>query len=86
MKPASRRWLSQTGWKLAAAAAAGGAGEFVRRRRTAKNPPAANPPPAPPPQMTTQSSPGQIADLQQAYGAEMAPEAVPHSDGSSADG
>jgi hypothetical protein len=85
MKPASRRWLSQTGWKLAAAAAAGGAGEFYRRRRTAKTPPPATPPPDPPP-MTTQSSPGQIADFQHAYGAEMAPEAVPQSDGSSADG
>jgi hypothetical protein len=51
-------------WTLVAAAAAGGVGELVRRRRSARN--------APPP-MTTQSSPGQIADLQEAYGAEMAP-------------
>jgi hypothetical protein len=50
-------------WTLVAAAAAGGVGELVRRRRAARN--------APPP-VTTQSSPGQIADLQEAYGAEMA--------------
>jgi hypothetical protein len=54
-------------WTLVAAAALGGVGELLRRRRTA--PPI--PPPTPP--LTTQSSPGQIADLQQAYGAEMAP-------------
>jgi hypothetical protein len=29
--------------------------------------------PEPPPPLTTQSSPGQIADLQEAYGADMAP-------------
>jgi hypothetical protein len=67
---ASRRWFTQTGWKLAAAAAAGGVGELVRRRRSARNVP------PPPPAMTTQSSPGQIADLQQAYGADMAPQSV----------
>jgi hypothetical protein len=55
-------------WTLVAAAAAGGVGELVRRRRSARN--------APPP-LTTQSSPGQIADLQQAYGAEMAPPSAP---------
>ena len=53
---------------LAVAAAAGGVGELVRRRRLAR---AAAPPPPPP--LITQSSPGQIADLQQAFGAEMAP-------------
>jgi hypothetical protein len=52
---------------LVAAAAAGGVGEFVRRRRSARNQP------SPPPPLTTQSSPGQIADLQQTYGADMAP-------------
>jgi hypothetical protein len=53
-------------WRLIAAATLGGAGELLRRRRSAR-------PLSPPPQMTTQSSPGQIADLQQAYGADMAP-------------
>jgi hypothetical protein len=52
----------------AAAAAAGGVGEFVRRRRS--TPDESLPP------LTTQSSPGQIADLQHAYGAEMTPQ--PH--------
>jgi hypothetical protein len=55
----------------AAAAAAGGAGALIGRRRWMGNGsprPAAEPPP-----LTTQSSPGQIADLQQAYGADMAP-------------
>ncbi|HEX9177412.1 MAG TPA: hypothetical protein VF874_15475 [Mycobacterium sp.] len=56
---------------LVAAAAAGGVGEFVRRRRSARNQP--SPPSPPPPPLTTQSSPGQIADLQQTYGADMAP-------------
>jgi hypothetical protein len=51
-------------WTLVAAAAAGGVVEFVRRRRSPRS--------SPPPPMTTQTSPGQIADLQQAYGAEMA--------------
>lgn len=50
------------------AAAAGGVGEFVRRRRSARKQPS-----SPPPPLTTQSSPGQIADLQQTYGADMAP-------------
>ena len=54
---------------LVVAAAAGGVGEFIRRRRSARNQPS---PPSPPP-LTTQSSPGQIADLQQTYGADMAP-------------
>jgi hypothetical protein len=53
---------------LLAAAAAGGIGELVRRRRMERTPA------APPPPLTTQSSPGQIADLQQAYGADMAPQ------------
>ena len=48
----------------AAAAAVGGVGELVHRRRSV---------PDEPPPLTTQSSPGQIADLQHAYGAEMAP-------------
>jgi hypothetical protein len=69
-----------------AAAAVGGIGELVRRRRSARtSPPGAAPPAtaemAAPPPLTTQSSPGQIADLQQAYGAEMAP--PPGVDGSS---
>ena len=56
---------------LAAAAAVAGVGEFLRRRRSAP------PEPSPPPPVTTQSSPGQIADLQQAYGAEMGPPPSP---------
>ena len=56
---------TRASWTLVAAAAAGGVSELVRRRRSARN--------APPPPLTTQSSPGQIADLQQSYGAEMAP-------------
>jgi hypothetical protein len=57
--------IARARWTLVAAAAAGGVSQLVRRRRSA-------PDPAPPP-MTTQSSPGQIADLQQAHGADMAP-------------
>ena len=53
----------------AAAAAVGGVGGWLRRRRSSA--------PAPPPPMTTQSSPGQIADLQQAYGAAMTGAAEP---------
>jgi hypothetical protein len=53
-------------WTIVAAAALGGIGSLLRRRRAAR-------PAVPPPPLTTQSSPGQIADLQQAYGAEMAP-------------
>jgi hypothetical protein len=68
---ASRQRFSQAGLTLAAAAAVSGVGEFVRRRRSARNPP------PPPPPVTTQSSPGEIADLQQAYGAEMAPSSAP---------
>ena len=60
-------------WTLVAAAALGGMGELIRRRRSSRT---AQPPPPPP--LTTQSSPGQIADLQQAFGADMAP---PPSDG-----
>jgi hypothetical protein len=56
---------------VVAAAAAGGVGEL--RRRSARNAPQ-------PPPMTTQSSPGQIAELQQAYGAEMGPPPVPAPD------
>jgi hypothetical protein len=67
--------FSQSGWKLAAVAAVGGVAGLVRRQRSARDPPP--PPPPPPPPVTTQSSPGQIADLQQAYGADMAPQAVP---------
>jgi hypothetical protein len=52
---------------LVAVAALGGMGELLRRRRLSHTPP-----PPPPPPLTTQSSPGQIADLQQAYGADMA--------------
>ena len=74
-------------WTLVAAAAVGGVGELLRRRRSARaepagasaagpsaaGPSAAEPAPSDPPPLTTQSSPGQIADLQQAYGADMAP-------------
>lgn len=67
---ASGQRFSQSGWKLAAVAAVGGVAELVRRQRSARNPP-------PPPPVTTQSSPGQIADLQQAYGADMGPQSVP---------
>lgn len=76
--------MSQTRWTFfAAAAAATGVGEYVRRRRSAGEP--LLPPETPnlPPEaqklppLTTQSSPGQIADLQQAYGAEMAPVQAP---------
>ena len=65
-------------WTLVAAAAAGGIGEWARRRRTTRNP-------APPP-MTTQASPGQIADLEQAYGAEMTPRSAPAPGEDAADG
>lgn len=78
---------SQARWTLAAAAAAGGVGELVRRRRSARNaspPRVARDPPLPP--MTTQSSPGQIADLQQAYGADMAAQAAPLPDRGTAAG
>lgn len=71
----SRRRLSQAG--LAAAMAAGSVGQLVRRRRSATSTPS---PPLPP--LTTQSSPGQIADLQQAYGADMAPPPEPRDSGS----
>jgi hypothetical protein len=60
--------MARARWTLVAAAAAGGVSVLVRHRRPARN---ASPPPPPP--VTTQSSPGQIADLQQAYGAEMDP-------------
>jgi hypothetical protein len=65
-------------WALAVAAAAGGIGELTRRRRSARS--------APPLPMTTQSSPGQIADLQQTYGAEMTPEAATAPSADTADG
>ncbi len=63
------RGSRRVSWPLVAAAAAGGIGELVRRRRAARTTPPAT---TPPPPLTTQSSPGQIADLQQAYGADMA--------------
>jgi hypothetical protein len=69
------RGSRRASWPLAAAAAVGGIGELLRRRRSARaTRPAA--PPAPPP-LTTQSSPGQIADLQQLYGADMVPPSAP---------
>jgi hypothetical protein len=61
---------SQTRLGVFAAATVGGVGELLRRRRARRATPP-EPPPPPPPPMTTQSSPGQIADLQQAYGADM---------------
>jgi hypothetical protein len=60
--------IARARWTLVAAAAAGGVGQWVRRRRPARKPPPMTAPPA----LTTQSSPGQIADLQQAHGADMA--------------
>ena len=63
---------------LLAAAAAGGVGELLRRRRRSAQS-------QPPPPLTTQSSPGQIADLQQAYGADMAPESTPAGDAAASD-
>ncbi len=78
---ASRQLLSRAGLAAAAAAAAGGVGELVRRRRSTPDPP-----PPPPPPVTTQSSPGQIADLQQAYGADMAAPAVPPGGGGTDEG
>lgn len=54
---------------LVAAAAAGGVGELLRRRRQSAQRQSLPP-------LTTQSSPGQIAELQQAYGADMAPEST----------
>jgi hypothetical protein len=70
--------IARARWTLVAVAAAGGVGELVRRRRSAQK--------APPPPMTTQSSPGQIADLQQAYGAEMTPPSAPPPGEDTADG
>lgn len=63
-------------WTLVAAAAAavGGVGELLRRQRSAR----VAPPLPLSPAVTTQSSPGQIADLQQVYGADMAPEPAHH--------
>jgi hypothetical protein len=74
--------MKQSRWTLvaAAAAAAGGAGALVRRGRSARTATRKAPeaPEAQPlPSLTTQSSPGQIADLQQAYGAEMAAPSAP---------
>jgi hypothetical protein len=65
--------MKQSRWMLVAAAAAGGAGALVRRGRSERKAPEAQPLPP----LTTQSSPGQIADLQQAYGADMAAPSVP---------
>jgi hypothetical protein len=61
---ATRRRLT-----LVAAATVGGVRDLLRRHRSASLSPA--------PPLTTQSSPGQIADLQEAYGAEMAPPPAP---------
>jgi hypothetical protein len=61
--------IARARWTLVAAAAAGGVSQLVRRRRPARKP---APPKTAPPPLTTQSSPGQIADLQQAHGADMA--------------
>ena len=65
-------------WTVVAAAAVGGVGELVRRRRSAHN--------VPPPPITTQSSPGQIADLQEAYGADMTAPSAPPPGEDTADG
>ena len=70
--------IGRAHWTLLAAVAVGGVGELARRQRSARN--------APPPPMTTQSSPGQIADLEQAYGAEMAPGSAPPPGDDAADG
>jgi len=64
--------VSQTRLGVVAVATVGGVGELFRRRRAARKAAPPEPAPPPPPVMTTQSSPGQIADLQQAYGADMA--------------
>ena len=74
--------IARARWTVAAAAAAaaGGVGELVRRRRSARSAP------PPPPPMTTQTSPGQIADLEQAYGAEMTPSSAPAPGEDTADG
>ncbi|MGZ4250225.1 MAG: hypothetical protein ACXVUE_18185 [Solirubrobacteraceae bacterium] len=69
-------------WPLVTAAAMGAVGELVRRRRSARKTAAPSPTQPsemsePPPPLTTQSSPGQIADLQEAYGADMAPPELP---------
>jgi hypothetical protein len=61
--------IARARWTLVAAAAAGGISELVRRRRSPRS--------APPPPIMAQSSPGQIAELQQAFGAEMAPRSKP---------
>jgi hypothetical protein len=58
---ASRPWIERL------VAAGTSFNESVRRRRSAKTPP------PPPPPVDTMSSPGQIADAQHTYGAEMAP-------------
>lgn len=80
---------SQARWTLAAAVAAGGVGRLVRRRRSARTAtrnPRQAPEAQPLPSLTTQSSPGQIADLQQAYGADMgAPAAPPPGVGTASD-
>jgi len=68
--------MRQARWTLlaATAAAVGGAGALVRRGRSART---ATLEAQPLPPLTTQSSPGQIADLQQAYGADMAAPSAP---------
>ena len=60
---ASRRRLQQALGKLVAKG--GSEGDLVRRPPTPRTPQ--------PPPVTTLSSPGQIADQQQAHGADMAP-------------
>jgi hypothetical protein len=70
--------MKQSRWTLVvAAAAAGGAGALVRRGRSARTATRKAPEAQPLPPLTTQSSPGQIADLQQAYGADMAAPSAP---------
>ena len=65
----------------AAAAAVGVAGRVLRPGRSARrgDEPRDEDVLTPPPPVTTQSSPGQIADLQQAYGAAMAATPAPTS-------
>ena len=70
-----RRGAARAGLAAAVAAAAGGVGEMFRRGRSGRKAPRSPEPPPPP--LTTQSSPGQIADLQQAYGGDMAPPSSP---------
>jgi len=78
--------MSRARWTVVAAVAAGGLGKLVRQRR-APRPPSPRVPDSPtPPPLSTQSSPGQIADLQQAYGADMVPESAPAAEAGPATG